>query len=294
MADCTKSQERPTEILLRTDTVLGPFDPSDPVIIVVTRPAATVTIGGTRSTSYTETRFPTNSAGSTISDPSATVTLIDFIPPSVSTDTAGSPFTCDKYGYLLDDGKFARVDLETFNLTIINPNFGYVGSLAYNVLDNYIYTNNGYRIGRVDVTGNLTLLSYTFASTDQVVGGEFDNTGQLYFLSTGSWYQVDLKPGSATYGTMRASGALNFHSWQFGDWVFYPNTGRVLWSYAINTSNSSRAIVKFDLSTHLVSAPHIYSGFTGGPSGEQFGAANGDLYWRDGQGDFLSEQHPYV
>lgn len=88
-------------------------------------------------------------------------------------------------------------------------------------------------------------LNVTFQSTC----GEIDENSQYWASSSGKeWTQIDLKPGSATYGRTVTSGVAS-PTGTVADWAYVPKKGNFLWGLSYDSSNpgsSNTYLLKFD------------------------------------------------
>lgn len=165
---------------------------------------------------------------------------------------------------------------------------GNINALGYNILDNFLYAfiavaNNRQQLIRIDATGEATLLRLRVPNGLNV--GDIDDQGQFWVSARGNrWEQVDLKPGSRTFGKVVAKGTSP--GTVVADWVYLENGGDYLYSIKIG----SRAIgARWSRTSHTWETLDDYGEVTPGRGG--FGAlyAVGDeLYGSDnGSGDIF-------
>ncbi|CAJ2504070.1 Uu.00g114640.m01.CDS01 [Anthostomella pinea] len=137
-------------------------------------------------------------------------------------------------------------------------------AMGYNSLDNYLYASNYVnttnantwtliRIGGTGAYTNVTSLPTAPAAQNWLVG-DVDESGQYWASYYGQqWFQLDLKPGSATYGQVVASGTAS-PSLQVVDWAYVPGAGNYLWALGYNSALTSTTLMRFDRTAHTWTA----------------------------------------
>lgn len=235
--------------------------------------ACTVTINVTSASAGSFTNGPSNVTGTGINPPGDST--VEFIE---------QPWACDASGYLFQSPNYPagphlvqQVDLVTgaYNTEFELPS--HVNAAGYNTLDNYFYgTTQAGHLVRIGANGSLTDLGVPTGTTGTLsIVGDFDNAGHYWVTANGvdnSVYEIDLAPGSPTYGTVVntaartiPSGVVSDADWGYIDGSFY-STGR---------DATGNVVVRFDPSTgaSTVVAP------MNGPDGTQFtGLSAGAVY----------------
>ncbi|RYP68740.1 hypothetical protein DL771_006470 [Monosporascus sp. 5C6A] len=222
--------------------------------------------------------------------PPTTVTVTATV---TTTETPTCPTTpplqCDKYGYLIQYNSLYRVDLQTGayqQVASAVSGGNNVNAIGYNSRDNYLYgiANPSRQLIRVSSRGQSTVVrTYTQAQMGASANvGDVDSDGYFWFGSAGSsWHQVDLRtPGSATYGTIVASGTANALGLGIADWVHIPVAGPYMWSVAAGVvgGGSGTTLMRFGLETKRWVAVAQYPVLAPGGYGALYGINNGTLY----------------
>jgi uncharacterized repeat protein (TIGR01451 family)/LPXTG-motif cell wall-anchored protein len=226
------------------------------------------------------------------------VTTTGLNPPGGSTLTVTTPpaWTCDAFGYLFQTPnatthQIYRVDLVSGAATQIDTTADSVNAVGYNTLDNYFYGWDGETATLVQIAadGHLTSLGVPSgipAGTGYNVG-DFDSSGHLWLTTSAAstpWYEVDLAPGSSTYGQVIDHGTINAPAGASGlpaDWTF---VNGVLYGGVPATGGTGPArLIGFDTTSHTVSNLGPLPGTTSATAG--FGAdyadAAGNVYLSD-------------
>ncbi|MBD0711956.1 MULTISPECIES: DUF11 domain-containing protein [unclassified Streptomyces] len=145
-------------------------------------------------------------------------------------DCLGGPET--RIGYLFEaEGSgsapydIARIDYTTGAATIVGGTPVPVDAVGFNTLDGYYYgVAGGNQIVRIDSSGNTTQVGTSSGTV--YTSGDFDPNGHLWLLGNilpGNWAEIDLVPGSPTYGQTLAFGTVTYPSNQYralGDWTY--------------------------------------------------------------------------
>ncbi|KXX76435.1 hypothetical protein MMYC01_206811 [Madurella mycetomatis] len=222
--------------------------------VTVTGPGATVTATTTVSQTQTETATTT-----------ATATASCAPEP---------PLTCDRFGYLVQNTAFYRVDLETGDNTQISTNIGGgTNAIGYNVLDNFLGT------------GTVTVVR-AFPSGVSGNVGDIDTDG-FYWLSIGgrAWWRIDLRPGSATYGQILNNGTADNLGYSIADWVYIPSGGQFLWAVATDSPGANTStLLRFSMDTQTWAVVRQYTGTPESAWGAQYGINTGVIYASDNAG----------
>lgn len=197
-----------------------------------------------------------------------------------------------------------------------------LNGLAYNPLDGYLYavTTNGVnsQLIRISATGTSEVLGVLGLGATNIRMGEITPDGIFWLMSqvsgetTTIYYEVDLVPGSATFGRLLASGTSVIGYYDVFDWAYSSTasntrylvstplqrgivrTWRLLltcfdsqYSIGTNSLNLGTYLMRFDLDTHTWVAETAYlsggssiflTGSTTQAFGGVFGANNGFIY----------------
>lgn len=153
-----------------------------------------------------------------------------------------------------------------------------MNAMGYNVADNFLYAATfdaaPYDLIRISGTGdcvNVGSLNTSFTSTC----GDVDENSQYWAARDGKdWIQVDLKPGSATYGQTITKGVAS-PSMYVIDWAYVPKKGNYLWGVGCESdTRASTYLMRFDRTakswTTVVSFGNIAG--TGGTNRNTWGA----------------------
>ncbi|MBD0707228.1 hypothetical protein BU197_01985 [Streptomyces sp. CBMA291] len=143
-------------------------------------------------------------------------------------DCPGPPGT--RTGYLFrtsDSGAppydIVRVDSATGAPTVVGSVNIPLDTVGFNTLDGYFYGTNASAIVRIDSSGRTTRVGYTSSGGD--TSGDFDAHGHLWLLGSlpSVWSEIDLVPGSPTYGQVLGRDMLGYPGSQYralGDWTY--------------------------------------------------------------------------
>ncbi|MBT2534412.1 DUF11 domain-containing protein [Arthrobacter sp. ISL-48] len=235
--------------------------------------ACTVTVNVTAAAAGAFTNGPANVTGTGINPPGdSTVQFVE------------QPWACDASGYLFQSPNFPagphlvqQVDLVTGANSTAFELPSHVNAAGYNTLDNFFYgtTATGHLV-RVGANGSLTDLGIPAGTTGTLsLVGDFDNAGHYWVTANGvnnTVYEIDLAPGSATYGTVVntvvrtvPAGVVASADWGYIDGAFY--------STASDTTGN--VLLRFDPAT----GASTVVGPMNGPDGTQFtGLAAGAVY----------------
>ncbi|KAM0424452.1 hypothetical protein ACHAPT_010375 [Fusarium lateritium] len=218
-------------------------------------------------------------------------------------------FDCDKFGYVLSSRTLTQVNFNTGARTtistIVGTDGGFINAIGFNKLDNYIYAiitdplldvllgnllggNPGSWLMRIAKNGNWDVLPYRIDSTS-ITMGDVDDVGRFWVSESGKkWFSIDVKPGSATFGSVLKSGTSPMDLISgVGDWAFVPGSGNYLYSVQFSVIESGLAstnIVKWNLDTNKWELHRKYSLLQLGLSltwGAVFGTSDGLLYAQD-------------
>ncbi|KAI0400650.1 hypothetical protein F4802DRAFT_475694 [Xylaria palmicola] len=237
-----------------------PYPTSEP-----TEPATTVTV-------TTTTTVPTTTTVT------ATATVTAPCTPSL---------TCDKYGYLIQNVTFFQVDLAAGQFNRIADHLGDdtpINAIAYNTLDNLLYARQSgqNQLIRIGSDGSTEVVT-TFPDNRSINVGDIDSDGYYWYGSSGTtWYQLDLRPGSPTFGTLIGNGTADTLGLGIADWAYIPVGGPYLYSAATNPrSVGGSSLVRFSLDTKTWEVVQRYPRIGGNTWGAVYGINNGTLYASD-------------
>ncbi|GJC82680.1 hypothetical protein ColLi_05518 [Colletotrichum liriopes] len=113
--------------------------------------------------------------------------------------------------------------------------------MGYNAREEYLYAvsqdSDDYKVIRILANGSTTdVAAIKKLTTGLFNSGDVDESGQ-YWISTGGtdWYQYNLNPGTAGYGTLVSNGTLSgTGGYTIGDWTVVPGAGGGdLWSLGV-------------------------------------------------------------
>ncbi|KAK8130298.1 hypothetical protein PG999_002678 [Apiospora kogelbergensis] len=151
---------------------------------------------------------------------SATTTTVPpsgTAPGTVIVQTPLPTLDCDPSGYLIQNVSLYRVNITTGASTLIKSPVGDgvrgINAMGYNVGDNFLYGAIGQgastNLIRIAATGDSTILG-SLNVTVSLNAGDVDENNQYWATASGKqWVQVDLKPGSATFGRTLANGTAS-------------------------------------------------------------------------------------
>lgn len=176
------------------------------------------------------------------------------------------------------------MDLSTGTTTEIASGLGdnsSINAIGYNTLDNYLY---GYQsstgtILQISADGTTTTVKADAPPSGSYIG-DIDSNGH-YWVGLGaasSWAEIDLAPGSSTYGKTLASGTTTSPGYAVADWVYIPSAGEYLYAIGSNTSPSETALLRFDMSTHKWETVANYGALGVVGVGAVYGMNNGTVY----------------
>lgn len=207
--------------------------------VTTSTPASTTSTTSRPAGSYTTitTTYTTGSTYITYTSalPSGTV------PGTVVVASPFPTFTCDGFSYLIQEETIYRINLTTGAHTVLNSSlgsdYGTVQSVGYNPQDNFIYgsvgSGNATRLIKISSLGT-SYVGRLLNITNNARLGEIDQNG-FYWLGTAvedsgevQWFQIDLRPGSATRLTTIASGQAALPGYNIYDWSYAPGYGNYL------------------------------------------------------------------
>ncbi|CAJ2505006.1 Uu.00g124000.m01.CDS01 [Anthostomella pinea] len=210
-----------------TSTTTVPPSGTAPRTVIVQVPASyvTTTAGYTGTVKTTTTVSPSGTR-----------------PGTVIVQTPLATLNCDPSGYLIQSKSLYRVNITNENTTLVKIGLGdgtrTINAMGYNIADNFLYA----AIGTAPTT-NLNLIRISADGTSNILGslnvtyavnsGDVDGNSQYWATAGGSqWLQVDLMPGSSTYGMTLAN-------------------GDALYALAYAPQYTATILVRFDRTTHV-------------------------------------------
>ncbi|KAL7623142.1 hypothetical protein AAE478_006823 [Parahypoxylon ruwenzoriense] len=227
---------------------------------------------------------------------SATVTVTPTVPPTsvtvtttatASCSSAPAPtLTCDEYGYLVQSATLYRVNLATGEYTTVRRTLGDgsgINAMAYNPRDNFLYArqSNGNRIIRISSDGSTETVG-TFTTSVSYYVGDIDSSGYFWYGSGGSnWQQVDLIPGSPTYGQLIANGTMDNLGLGIADWVYIPIAGPYLWAATTSSTAGETTLSRFSLEAKTWEVVSRFQNMGNRGWGAMYGMNNGTLFASD-------------
>lgn len=158
-----------------------------------------------------------------------------------------------------------------------------INAMAYNTLDNFLYAYQGgnNELIRISSDGTTEVVG-TFPATASVFVGDIDTDGNYWCGTGNTWFQIDLRPGSPTYGTLIDNGTVNNLGLGVNDWVYFPDGGQYLYAAARNsTGGGSTTLIRFSLDTKTYEVIQRYPNVGGHTWGAMYGINNGTLYASD-------------
>ncbi|NIH80978.1 DUF7927 domain-containing protein [Amycolatopsis viridis] len=209
------------------------------------------------------------------------------------TNTATQAWNCDAFGYLFQTpsatspNDIFQVDLATGAAKKILETPTPVNAVGFNTLDNYFYGfDNAGHLVRVNADGSLTDLGVPpgIADGENFNVGDFDSNGHLWVtrsVSPANWYEIDLVPGSPTYGRVVRSGSITtpggLNSGADWSWI-----GGALYKVGSEAATGAPHLLKFDPVTGTESDAGRIVGMPDNPFiGATYADAAGYLYSSD-------------
>ncbi|CCF44212.1 proline rich protein 5MeD [Colletotrichum higginsianum] len=155
----------------------------------------------------------------------------------VASATRGPAFSCPTTGFLIQTRTLFSLNLASGARTQIADNIGgdtnrNINAMGYNAREEYLYAvsqdSDDYKVIRILANGSTQDVAPIRKLTPNLFNsGDVDENGQ-YWISTGGldWYQYNLNPGTAGYGTLVGSGTLaGTGGYTIGDWTDVPGAG---------------------------------------------------------------------
>ncbi|KAK1985414.1 proline rich protein 5MeD [Colletotrichum cereale] len=171
--------------------------------------------------------------------------------------------------------------------------------MGYNAREDYIYgvsqsSNTPYNFKVIRILSNgstqdvASITKFSTTATSLFNSGDIDENGQ-YWISTGGndFYQYNLNPGTAGYGTLVNSSLLaGTGGYIIGDWTVVPGAGGGdLWS--VGVKNFSAFLLRWSRTTHVFTVVRELGNLTNAPTtsgsaapfwGASYATADGYLF----------------
>ncbi|PHH60087.1 hypothetical protein CDD81_2131 [Ophiocordyceps australis] len=238
----TQAQTQPALTTSVTVTATTTLTPS------CSLPASSLTSSSLPATLPTSSSLPSSSLPASSSSSS---------PPTSSEPPGPHPtLECSIEGYFIQDKKLLKINLSTGAHQVLAFNVGGSGgdinALGYNTLDNYLYGLQGAALVRISADGFVETVA-TLPGGGSGPGanmGDVDGDGIYHFGASGAaWGQVDLVPGSDTYGKLVANGTADTRSLlSLSDWTSTPYEPGFLYSLALD--DGVPTLARWSTSTH--------------------------------------------
>ncbi|KFY89451.1 hypothetical protein V498_06440 [Pseudogymnoascus sp. VKM F-4517 (FW-2822)] len=211
--------------------------------------------------------------------------LCDLLDPLPILDCP--PRHCDKHGWLFQGTKLIRVDIGTGEFETVTTNVGggtAINAIGYNRLDNFLYGCQGTsnQIIQIGLDGSSSVVA-NIGLTVPINIGDIDDEGFYWVLTSNgaTWFRVDLRPGSSTYGDVVETGTSPSPGRGVADWVHFPIAGDYLWSVGSNGAGGA-SLLRWGFDTHsweiLAEYPDMegdFGGLYGINNGTLFASSNG-------------------
>ena len=210
---------------------------------------------------------------------------------STTATATGPAFTCDPLAYLFQASggveSWYTIDLATGQPTPKGTLPVGINAVGYNTLDNYFYGWGGGQLVRVDANGNFTQLGIPpgLVTTNAYDSGDFDNAGHLWIDYSGNpvhWAEIDLAPGSPTYGQVLGQGntPIPNNLQGGGDWSWINGKLYLVDTQVAGAGAGDDYLVQFDPTTGTEANLGKLS-FSNAIVGATYTDANGNLYASD-------------
>ncbi|CAM1509444.1 Fc.00g031830.m01.CDS01 [Cosmosporella sp. VM-42] len=207
--------------------------------------------------------------------------------------TVGPVFSCDVNGYLIQQRALYRIELTTGKSTLIKNGIGpggVINGAGYNRFDDFIYGmhqdvggGTGSQLVRIAANGAYEMLPARISNSKSIVAGDIDNQGRFWISEFGhKWWQIDLRPGSATFGKIVQSGTAALAN-NIADWSYVPGGGDYL--YALAYTYKSTTLVRFSRTSKTWETLRAFGNLSGQNLwGALYSAKNGVMYGSENTG----------
>ncbi|KAK2796625.1 hypothetical protein FQN50_009501 [Emmonsiellopsis sp. PD_5] len=240
--------------------------------------------------------YPTDPYPTGNPDSPTTVTITATVTQTASGCSTATPspsdppaLQCDPYGYLIQRAVLYRVDLTTGDAEQVKAGLGdgsAINAIGYNPLDNLLYghqssTHSLIRIGG-DGSSSTVQLSGEYGAPANSMIGDIDIRGHYWVGHRGKeWAEIDLAPGSLTYGRTLRTGTADPLGIAIADWVYIPSAGEYLYAVGGNSTTGGASMIRFDMITHEWEEFANYPDMPVNVFGAMYGMNNGTLYGSD-------------
>ena len=169
---------------------------------------------------------------------------------------AMEPFDCPSTAFLIQGRDAFGVDLLSGEVETLATNFhiANINGFGYNVLDDFIYGWDQEEIVRVDSNWQVEGLGAPPGTSRSNIG-DVDENGHFWFITGGSWFQVDLDPDSDDFFEILNQGPVTgggIEEFAFGrDWAYVPGAGNYLFRVMRDDSTDpgTSVLFRFDRGT---------------------------------------------
>jgi hypothetical protein len=206
-------------------------------------------------------------------------------------------FSCDAAAYIISGQTLYKENVQLGNYTTVKSGIGNanIDAMGYSVSENFLYGASGAipsNLIRIGANGDSVFLT-SLNLTKAVTIGDLDENTQYWASAGGTyWIQVDMRPGSGTYGRQVASGTTSLpgilgysQGLLVNDWAYVPNGGNFLYSLANDIAQSNTFLLSFDRAAHTWAVVANYNSVAGtalflnqNSWGAVFSAKDGILY----------------
>lgn len=158
-----------------------------------------------------------------------------------------APLQCISDVYVIVRGDLIIINLGTGESQSIASGVGAVTAMGYNALDDLLYGARGRKLVRIGAGGaTADVVQLPFAPSL----GDVDTNGQYYGSDGVAWAQVDVRPGSARYGEVVATGKVVSHGGAQPpvDWAFTPAAPG--WAYGVSVRGGTLVLMRWSVGSH--------------------------------------------
>ncbi|TLS28684.1 hypothetical protein PpBr36_01471 [Pyricularia pennisetigena] len=221
----------------------------------------------------------------------AVVVTTTTVTTSNPTGIAAAPFSCDKYGYLIQGTTLYRVDLRAGTIVSLRSDVGDrtpVNAMGYNVKDNMLYARQAGRnaLIKMDNAGNAVTVA-TLPTTFEAVVGDVDTGGRYWYAvrGGGQYAVVDVNPTSANYSKLWAQGTTAENGHVIADWTYVPVAGQYLWTIGTQAPGGGSSLMRFSMNEPRVwEVVRSYRDLVVDTFGALYSVNNGTIYASDNLG----------
>ncbi|TLD26567.1 hypothetical protein PspLS_05208 [Pyricularia sp. CBS 133598] len=207
------------------------------------------------------------------------------------TGVAAAPFSCDKYGYLIQSTTLYRVDLRAGTIVSLRTDVGDrtpINAMVYNVKDNMLYARQSGKnaLIKMDNAGNAVTVA-TLPTTFEAVVGDVDTSGRYWYAVRGGeqYAVVDVNPTSANYTRLWAQGITAENNHVIADWTYVPVAGQYLWTIDTQAPGGGSSLMRFSMNEPRVwEVVRSYRDLLVDTFGALYSVNNGTIYASDNLG----------